>query len=334
MLGAAIFGLGSSTKDLKPFQKCSDATWRIGLPADSSEADAILIFGGDGTVHRHLAQLVKLGLPVLVVPCGSGNDFARALKLGSIRDSVAAWRKFSSGGGNVRAIDLGVITPLASGAEALTDAEAEIAALKRGATQSQSSSAPAEAVPFPAATTAGGAPAPHGRYFCCVGGVGLDSEVARRANNLPRWLRGHGGYVLSFAPALLRFAPVLMKIMVPGGEQPNAWVTRSAKATVVTAFANAPTYGGGMKIAPNAQLDDGQLDICVVSDMDKFKLFCLFPTIYLGRHLSMPEVQYFQTNRLRLETETPLDVYGDGECVCQTPIEVSTARSALKVVIP
>lgn len=333
MRAAAIFGLGSSTKDLKPFQKLSDSTWRIGLPADSSEADAILIFGGDGTVHRHLAQLVKLGLPVLVVPCGSGNDFARALKLWSVRDSVAAWQKFSSGGGNVRAIDLGFITPLASGAEDLADPQPEIAALKLGATQNQSG-VDGQAVPFPAATTAGGAPAPHGRYFCCVGGVGLDSEVARRANGLPRWLRGHGGYVLSFAPALLRFAPVLMKIMVPRGEQPNAWVTRSAKPTVVTAFANAPTYGGGMKIAPNAQLDDGQLDICVVSDMDKFKLFCLFPTIYFGRHLSMPEVQYFQANRLRLETERPLDVYGDGEYVCQTPIEVSTARAALKVVIP
>src|ERR1700674_4730132 len=211
MRAAVIFGPGCSAKDLKPVQENSEATWLIDLPATSSEADAILIFGGDGTVHRHQAQLVKLELPVLVVPCGSGNDFARALKLRSVRDSVAAWHKFSSGGGNVRAIDLGVITPLASGAEALIDPQPDIAALKRRATQNQSG-ADGEAVPSPAAITAGGAPAPHGRYFCCVGGVGLDSDVARRANGLPRWLRGHGGYVLSLAPALLRFAPALMKI--------------------------------------------------------------------------------------------------------------------------
>jgi diacylglycerol kinase family enzyme len=92
MRAVAIFGLCSSARDLKPFQKHSDATWRIGLPADSGEADAILIFGGGGTVHRHLAQLVKLKLPVLVVPCRSGNDFARALKLRNIRDAVVAWR--------------------------------------------------------------------------------------------------------------------------------------------------------------------------------------------------------------------------------------------------
>ena len=91
LLDAKFLGL-DSIKDVKPFQKDSDANWLVGLPADSNEADAILIFGGDGTVHRHLPQLVKLRLPVLVVPCGSGNDFARALGLGSVRDSLAAWR--------------------------------------------------------------------------------------------------------------------------------------------------------------------------------------------------------------------------------------------------
>ena len=89
-----------------------------------------------------------------------------------------------------------------------------------------------------------------------------------------------------------------------------------------------------MKIAPQAQLDDGKLDICVVSDMDKFKLFCLFPTLYFGRHLSIPQVDYFQAERLRLETERPLDVYADGEYVCRTPIEVSVAQKALRVVVP
>ena len=292
MRAAAIFGPGSSIEDLKSFQKGSAATWLIGLPAASGEADAILIFGGDGTVHRHLPQLVKLRLPVLVVPCGSGNDFARALGLRSVRGSLAAWHKFASGTGNVRSIDLGVIAPL------ITDTDE--------------------------------APTPH--YFCCVGGAGLDAEIARRANQLPRWLRAHGGYVLSLLPALLRFAPIAMKISVPGTLDRNAFVTRSTKAIMVAAFANAPAYGGGMKIAPRAQLDDGALDVCIISDMNKFKLFCLFPTVYFGRHLKIPQVEYFQTEGLRLETEKPLDVYADGEYVCRTPIEVSVARGALRVI--
>jgi diacylglycerol kinase (ATP) len=298
MRAAAILGPGWSTKDLKPFQKNSDASWLSGLPASSNQADAILIFGGDGTVHRHLAQLVKLQLPVLVVPGGSGNDFARALNLRNIRGSLAAWRKFSAVGGNVRTIDLGVITPR----------------MGKG--------------------SRGEAPAPQPHFFACVGGVGLDGEIARRANDLPRWLRGHGGYVLSFMPALFHFAPLPIKISLPDSQQPSLWVEHSAKPTVLAAFANASTYGGGMQIAPRAQIDDGQLDLCMVRDLDKFKLFCLFPTVYFGLHLSMPEVEYWQTERLRLETEPALDVYADGEFVCRTPIEVSVARRALPVVVP
>src|SRR5436309_9283068 len=112
MRAAAIFGPGSSEKDLKPFQKNSSVTWLIGMPAGSKEADAVLIFGGDGTIHRYLPHLVKLQLPVLVVPRGSGNDFARALNLRSTHDSLLVWRRFLSAKNNVRRIDLGVITPL------------------------------------------------------------------------------------------------------------------------------------------------------------------------------------------------------------------------------
>src|ERR1700680_2415169 len=93
---AAVFGLNSSNRHLQPFALISDALWQLGLTANPTDADALLVFGGDGTVHRHLAQLVKLQLPVLVVPHGSGNDFARALKLGTVGDALTAWRQFAS----------------------------------------------------------------------------------------------------------------------------------------------------------------------------------------------------------------------------------------------
>src|SRR5271166_1811176 len=117
MRAAAILGLGCSAKDLRPFQLdlgqiSNKIEWGMGMPASGDDSDVILLFGGDGTIHRHLGQLVRLGLPVLVVPAGSGNDFARALGLRRVRDSLAAWRRFCAGEENVRAIDLGVITPL------------------------------------------------------------------------------------------------------------------------------------------------------------------------------------------------------------------------------
>jgi diacylglycerol kinase (ATP) len=60
---------------------------------------------------------------------------------------------------------------------------------------------------------------------------------------------------------------------------------------------------------------------------------CMFPTVYFGRHLSIREVTYFQAPRARVETETPVDVYADGEFVCRTPVEIGIAPGALKVVV-
>jgi diacylglycerol kinase (ATP) len=301
MRAAAIFGLGCSPKYLRPFQTDQSIEWRIGLPSAADQADIILLFGGDGTIHRQLSQLVKLKLPVLIVPAGSGNDFARALGLGGVRGSIEAWRRFCAGRGNVRAIDLGVISPLSKNAGGAPSTDAQ------------------------------GRSAPHGspRYFCSVAGVGLDAEVSRRANALPRWLRGHGGYALTLAPTIFRFAPFPMKIMT--ADDAGLWTTRSDGPTILAAFANTAIYGGGMKIAPHALMDDGQLDVCVVGGVGPFKLALMFPTVYFGRHLRIREVDYFQAARIRVETETPLDVYADGEYVCRTPVEINVQGGALKV---
>lgn len=341
MRAAAIFGLGCSPHNLKPFQNESQQIdWHIGMPATTDQADAILLFGGDGTIHRHLSQLVKLRLPVLIIPAGSGNDFARALGLRSVRDSLAAWRLYCAKKSNVRSIDLGVITPLEA----------------------------ASGTPSPAASPAPNDPARDSalgtRYFCSVAGVGLDAEIARRANLLPRWLRGHGGYALAFAPTMFQFAPFPMKILAPAVPDSTEscdpdrafpfpkgmgsavegpcvpphglevkWEIKKSQPTLLAAFANTPTYGGGMKIAPRAQMDDGLLDVCMIGGVDPFKLFCMFPTVYFGRHLKIREVDYFPAAHLRVETEHLLDLYADGEYVCRTPAEVSVQPGALPVIV-
>jgi diacylglycerol kinase (ATP) len=264
------------------------------MPATDDPIDAILLFGGDGTIHRHLSQLVKLARPVLVVPAGSGNDFARALGIRRVRDSQKAWERFCQGANNVRAIDLGTIRP------------------SRDSNEFQ---------------------APH--YFASIAGLGLDAEVMRRANGLPRWLRGNGGYVLSLLPTVLQFTALRMKILVNdqnAGEQ--QWTIRSDQPTMLAAFANTPLYGGGMKIAPQAKMDDGLLDVCAIKGIDPFKLFCLFPTVYSGGHLRIKEVEYFQIKGARVETEHPLDVYADGEYIGRTPVEIGVQREALRVITP
>jgi len=284
MRAAVIFGLGTSAADLKPFQAGSQLEWLQGLPAASGDVDVIFIFGGDGTIHRHLAALVRLQIPVLIVPAGSGNDFARALNLRSVRDSLRVWRDFESGKIQARAIDLGVIVPSAS---------------------PESS-----------------------RYFCGVAGCGLDSAVARRANQMPRWLRGHGGYALALLPLLLELPAFSMRLVQVNGENR----TEAEKLTLLAAFANTQFYGDGMRIAPEADFADGKLDMCRISTMNPFELFCMFPTVYFGHHLLSPKVEYSKMERVLVETETPLEIYADGEFVCETPAEISVAAGTLRVI--
>jgi diacylglycerol kinase (ATP) len=288
MRAAVIFGLGTSPAELKPFQAGSPTEWLQGLPASSGDADAILIFGGDGTIHRHLPALVRLQLPVLIVPAGSGNDFARALNLRSLRDGLRVWRDFEAGEIRAQAVDLGVIVPSAS----------------------------------PERT----------HYFCGVAGCGLDSAAARRANQMPRWLRGHGGYALALLPLLLKLPAFSMRLTQFNGKGNDKDHTEAEKLTLLAAFANTQFYGDGMRIAPEADFADGKLDVCRISTMNPFYLFCMFPTVYFGHHLLSPKVEYSKAERVVVETETPIEIYADGEFVCETPAEISVAAGALRVI--
>jgi diacylglycerol kinase (ATP) len=286
MRAAVIFGLGSSLANLKPFQANSRAEWRQGLPSSPGGADAILIFGGDGTIHRHLPALVRLQVPVLIVPTGSGNDFARALNLRSAQDSLRAWQEFESGELQARAIDLGIILPSVSRDR------------------------------------------PH--YFCGVAGCGLDSIAAKRANQMPRWLRSHGGYALAALPILAKL-PKFRTQLTPVGDS-KAVLSSAQIPTLLTAFANTQFYGDGMRIAPEADFEDGHLDICRIANLSPLKLLRVFPTVYFGRHLLLPEVEYSRVERVLLETDPVMEIYADGEFVCETPAEISIEEGALPVI--
>lgn len=282
MRAAAILGTGKILRALDKFQRHARVEWTSIL----EQADIAVLFGGDGTVHRHLATLVEFELPLLLVPCGSGNDFARALNLRTVGDALGAWAKFAETGENVRSVDLGTI---------------ELAGSARNGHAS--------------------------KYFSSIAGLGLDSEITKRANALPRWLKANGGYALSAPREFLRFPPFAMRFALNG-------TLAAFQPSLLAAIANAPSYGGGMKIAPRACLDDGKLDVCVVRAMDRLKLFCLFPTVYFGRHLDFREVEYVQAPAVKIETERPLDVYADGEYAGQTPVEFGVAPRALKVIVP
>ena len=284
MRATAILGPAASEKDLQPFH-LPGVELRPAASVDVPAA-AALIFGGDGTIHRQLLALASHKIPALIVPMGSGNDFAHALGISTPAHALNAWRKFCAGAGNVREIDLGCILPAGSREPTL---------------------------------------------FCCVGGAGLDSDANRRANAMPRWLRAHGGYLLAAVAAISSFRPQTFQVEVLPATSPPQSIREAA---YMVAFANAPTYGHGMRIAPTAALDDARLNVSFVRGTSKLRMLRLLPKVFSGSHVNLSEVEYFPAERLRVATEPPLDVYADGEYICQTPVEVSVLPRALRVVVP
>jgi diacylglycerol kinase (ATP) len=279
MIAAALLHPDVSPKVVDRFRSSGVEIKIQNTLEDTENLSAALIFGGDGTVHRHLSQLHQQKIPMLVVPTGSGNDFAKALGIRSVEIALWAWQQFCAEGKNAKEIDLGVIR--AGGQET---------------------------------------------FFCCVAGVGMDAEANARANRMPPWIKSRGGYVLAALQSLIAFKPAEMNITAEGRD-----IRRSA---FFIAVGNARSYGGGMKVTPEAALDDGLLDVCLVSKMNKLRLLCWVPTIFFGQHLRLKEVEYFQTRQIAITTERKLDLYADGDYAGQTPVEIGLIRRGLRVIVP
>jgi diacylglycerol kinase (ATP) len=302
---AAILGPQAGERDLQPFQSPGVELAPVAGLVTNSPFDAALIFGGDGSVHRQLAAAIESQIPILCVPTGSGNDFARALGLATFRLALSAWQQFCAGHEKVRAVDIAEIASLPG-----------MSNLQLGTHSSELTARRSEA-------------ATENSLYCCVAGAGLDSEVNRRANRLPSWLRGHGGYVLSLAPALAAFQPPEISVELFDSQGPR----RIAGPATLVAFANAPSYGHGMRIAPRAQLDDGKLDVCFVRRTPKLRLLRLFPRVFGGAHLDLPEVCYAQCSGLTISSDPPLDIFGDGEFIARTPAEIRIRPRALRAIV-
>ncbi len=165
-----------------------------------------------------------------------------------------------------------------------------------------------------------------GEYMAGVGGVGFDSEVNAMANKLSRYIPGKAAYVL----------PVLLKTLT---YKPKRIVLRTDQETLqgpilMVAFGNIKSYGKGMQITPLAEPDDGLIDICWVDPVKTFRLYRFFPTVFSGDHIDMPEVRYYRSKIIRLESEIPMELYGDGEFLCKTPFTLRVVPQALRVLVP
>jgi len=311
-------------------------------PTDTPEA--ALIFGGDGTIHRHLGGLSAKQVPTLVVPIGSANDFAQSIGIAGTQQAQSAWQRFCHVGDNVRPIDLGTIRALDDSLDA-GPASSQATSTDRWRGESL------EALHFVPDGPRRDLPQMGGRImqsqlrrrseaesaiaqttlFGCIAGTGLDAAVNRRAMQQSHWLRAHGGYVLALLQTIGGFQPPRITLSVESG---GAWQTRLDEPGFLIAAGNGPQYGHGMRLTHRARMDDGLLDFCFVRAISKVRLLRFFRVVYRGGHIGMPEVEYFQAERVRIATDRPMEVFADGEYICTTPVEIGVRRNALRVIVP
>jgi diacylglycerol kinase (ATP) len=158
----------------------------------------------------------------------------------------------------------------------------------------------------------------------CIGyaGVGFDSETTRYANEEVKLLRGPLVYFYAVIHTLITFEAPRMKIVHDGG-------TFEGKAMFVVAN-NLPRFGGGMRIAPEARIDDGLLDLVIVREIPKRTLLSVFPKVYTGKHVDHPAVLMARTRRVEITLDRAMTMYGGGE-----PLRPMAAGEAVMVeVVP
>jgi diacylglycerol kinase (ATP) len=166
----------------------------------------------------------------------------------------------------------------------------------------------------------------NGRYFINIAGCGFDAAVAERANRGFRFLSGTAAYIAAVALTIITFKPPQMRITMDDEEV----YLRALLCTV----ANTQSYGGGMRIAPYAQVDDGLLDVCIAQVVSKLEFLRVFPRVFSGSHISHPRFLMRKAQSVQVESTPPAPVLVDGDVMGTTPAEFRVYPAAIEAILP
>lgn len=162
-----------------------------------------------------------------------------------------------------------------------------------------------------------------GEWFGAILSTGFDSLVNERANTM-KWPKGPSKYNVAIILELLGFKPRSYEIDIDGQKF-------STKAMLI-AIGNGRSYGGGMKVCPEADLSDDLLDVMVLSPISKFEFLRVFPKVYAGTHIKHPAVKILRGKRVRINSSAI--AYADGERVGVLPVEMESVPAALLTWLP
>ena len=162
------------------------------------------------------------------------------------------------------------------------------------------------------------------RYFVNVGGGGFDAEVAYRANRAPTFMGGTIPYLTSLVTTLLAYRNKAV-VLTLDDKEPISMVVNSV------VVANCQYFGGGMKVAPEADPNDGLFDVIVIGDIDKIEFLMTVPKVYDGTHITHPQVDTYRAKRVEVRSEQDLLLQVEGEVCGHTPLTFEIVPSALQI---
>lgn len=167
-------------------------------------------------------------------------------------------------------------------------------------------------------------PTGNGEYFVQLAGVGLDAEVVRQTTPDFKRALGPVSYVVSLA-------------QVAAGKPPELTITEANGTKRTGCFVlvgNGRFYGGPLVLFRDALLDDGLLDVVVFKNQSHWDVMRYVHAILFQAHPELPDVEYFQSESIRVESAGNVPVELDGEITGFVPVEFKIAPNRLRVLVP
>ena len=161
--------------------------------------------------------------------------------------------------------------------------------------------------------------------FLNVAALGVDAAVGAAVNRRFRRVRGTLAYLLAVGAVLPHYRPMRLELTGDATYAGDAWLA---------AFASAQSYGGGMRIAPHAEPDDGWLDIVIVEAVPLWRFLAKFPRVFRGTHIREPEVKTFRVREVEVSTQPLQPITLDGEILGTLPARIRRHPHPVHVCVP
>jgi len=233
---------------------------------EQGSISGVVAFGGDGFIHEIIQHVVPRDISLGVIPCGTGNDFARSI--GIYRLSLTQQLELITVSDS-RTIDLGQVGSI---------------------------------------------------WFAAILSTGFDALVNERAN-LMQWPKGRMRYNIAMIEKILALTAHRYRLRLDADSV-------EVEATLVT-VANGASYGGGMKVCPDASLNDGLFDVMVLGKVSRIELLKVFPKVYSGRHVGHPAVTFYRCREIEIIGSG--SSFADGEPISSLPLTAQCISNAVKV---